>query len=138
VPILPVKPGVFTMRDPSGITYAAARRPDGSFVSFTNPAKRGEILQIITTGLGQTTPATATNVPAAAGSFVLSEVIAGINNEGIRVISTELQEGYIGLYLVTVQVFAETAAGPNQPFGLAIVRSDGQLEYANGTVLAIE
>ena len=52
-----LKPGVFTWVDPAtNATYAVAVRPDGSFVSGSNPARRGEIVRIYATGLGQTSP----------------------------------------------------------------------------------
>jgi uncharacterized protein (TIGR03437 family) len=137
VPVLPLKPGVYANFDSTGRPFTVALRPDGSFVNAGNPARRGETIRVLATGLGQTTPETGTNRVATSGQLVLREVIAGVNNEGIRVIQTELLENFIGLYLVSVEIPMETATGPAQPFGLAILRTDGQLEYANGTFLPV-
>ena len=55
VPVKPLAPGIFTSVTEKN--YAVAVRPDGSQVSPTNPAQRGENIQLYVTGLGQATPA---------------------------------------------------------------------------------
>ena len=138
VPIQPIKPGVFTFADAGGRTYAVATRPDGSYVSSANPALRGEVVRIYATGLGQTMPATATNRVGLDNQSVAASVIVGINNAGVRLVSAETMPGAVGIYIVALEIPADTAAGPNQPVGLGIAKPDGQIEFSNGTFIPIQ
>lgn len=137
VNILPLKPGVSTFRDVNGSIYATATRPDGSYVSSSNPARRGELIRVYATGLGQTSPATGTNRVGQVGQRVIANVIAGINHAGVRVVSAELLPGTVGVYMITVEVPADTTPGTHQPFGLAVEGPDGQAVFANGTAIPI-
>jgi uncharacterized protein (TIGR03437 family) len=138
VPIQPIKPGVFTFADAGGRTYAVATRPDGSYVSSANPALRGEVVRIYATGLGQTMPATATNRVGLDNQSVAASVIVGINNAGVRLVSAETMPGAVGIYIVALEIPADTAAGPKQPVGLGIAKPDGQIEFSNGTFIPIQ
>jgi hypothetical protein len=51
VQILPIKAGVFEFVDMNGRRYAVAVRPDGSYVSSINPARRGEIAGVNNRGV---------------------------------------------------------------------------------------
>jgi uncharacterized protein (TIGR03437 family) len=132
-------PGVFTWVDPSsGQAYAVAVRPDGSFVSAGNPARRGEVVRIYATGLGQTTPATATNRVGSTGQSVAAPLVVGINNAGTRLVSSELMAGTVGVYMIALEIPADTQAGSYQPVGLAAVRPDGGAQYANSVFIPIQ
>lgn len=137
VTLLPVKPGVFTWTDTNGSVYAVATRPDGSYVSSANPARRGEEVRIYAAGLGQTSPATATNRVGLGGQQVAAPVIGGINDAGVRVVSAELLEGAVGVYVITLEIPADTAAGGAQPVGLGVTGSDGQVVFANSSNIPI-
>lgn len=137
VQISAFKPGVFTFTDVSGLNFAVATRPDGTFVTSANPARRGEEIRIYVTGVGQTASATGTNRAGVAGQMVVAPVIAGLNNAGVRVRSAQLMEGTIGVYVVTMEVPADTTTGPNQPLGFAVQGADGQFIFANGSAIPI-
>lgn len=138
VQIMDVKPGVFTFRDTNGQTYAVATRAsDGSYITSANPARLGEQIRIYATGLGQTSPATATNRVGLPNQSVSAQVIAGVNNAGTRVISAELLPGTVGVYVVTMEVPADTTPGTNQPVGLAVTDATGAPVFANGTAIPI-
>jgi adhesin/invasin len=137
VTILPVKPGVFTYTDVNGATYAVATRPDGSYISAANPARRGEEIRVYASGLGQTAPATATNRAGLPGQQVAAQVVAGVNNAGVRVRSSELLEGSVGVYVITMEVPADTPTGSNQPLGLAVTGPDGVGVFANAAYIPI-
>jgi uncharacterized protein (TIGR03437 family) len=138
VPVSAVKPGVFTFQDAGGQTFAVATRPDGSYVTSSNPARRGEEIRIYVTGVGQTISASGTNRAGIPGQTVASQVIAGLNNAGVRVRSAEAMEGVIGVSVITMEVPLETQAGPNQPLGFAVTGPDGQFVFANGTSVPIQ
>lgn len=139
VPVLGVQPGLFETVPPGASrAYPVITHADGSFVTPQSPARRGEILQVFATGLGAVTPAGGTGWLGVAGQEVVAPVIVGVNNEGVRVISAEYAPNMIGIYVVTFEVQANAAGGPERPFALAAVGSDGNLVFGNGTAIPIE
>ncbi len=56
VAIQSASPGIFETVMSDGVRRAVMVRPDGSFVSLENPARRGEIIRVYVTGLGPTVP----------------------------------------------------------------------------------
>jgi uncharacterized protein (TIGR03437 family) len=137
VPVKPLAPGVFTSSY-GGKTYAVAVRPDGSQVSPTNPAQRGENIQVYVTGLGQATPAIATGAAGVANQSVVSPLLIGLNNGGVPLISAVYGPGLIGVYVITLQVPADTQTGPYQPLGVIAYDSANNLYFAQPTYIPIE
>lgn len=135
VQILSVKPGVFTFADVSGFTYAVATRPNGSYITSANPARRGEIIRMYATGLGPTQ--TVVNSSGVSVQQVAGTVIAGVNNAGVRLLSAEAVPGLTGVFSVALEIPADTAAGSNQPLGLAVTGPDGQPVFANSAGIPI-
>lgn len=139
VPVLGVQPGLFeTIPQGSSRAYPVILHADGSFVTPQNPARRGEILQVFATGLGAVTPSGVTGRAGVPGQEVVAPVIVGVNNEGVRVVSAEYAPNMIGIYIVTFEVQANAAGGPDRPFALAAVGSDGNLVFGNGSAIPIE
>ena len=112
-------PGVFT-NTYGNVTIAVAVRSDGSYVSPTNPAHRGETIYIFATGLGLVTPAATTNEPGT-GQTVTATVVTGLNNKGVGHTTIDYAPGLVGVYIIGVEVPATTTPGPGQPFGLILV-----------------
>ncbi len=137
VPVKPLAPGVFTSIY-AGKTYAVAVRPDGSQVSPTNPAQRGEDLQLYVTGLGQATPTIATGAAGVPDQTMVSPLIVGLDNGGVRLIGSVYGPGLIGISIVTIQVPANAKTGPYQPVGIIGVETSGTLDYAQPTYIPIE
>ena len=137
VPVKPLAPGVFTSSY-GGKTYAVAVRPDGSQVSPTNPAQRGENIQFYVTGLGQATPAIASGAPGIPNQNIVSSMIVGLNNGGVPLIGSIYGPGLIGIYIVTIQVPADTQTGPYQPVGIIAVDATGKLYFAQPTYIPIQ
>jgi uncharacterized protein (TIGR03437 family) len=129
-------PGVFTGTY-GNVTIAVAVRSDGSYVSPTNPAHRGETIYVFATGLGQTTPAAATNEPGA-GQSVTATLVTGLNNKGVPHTTVDYAPGLVGVYIIGVQVPADTTPGPGQPFGLILVDPSGNKYFAQSTKVPIE
>ena len=134
IQIMAVKPGIFDYVDSNRQRVASVLRPDGSTVSSTNPARRGEIIRVFVDGLGQTTPATGTNRAGLRDQSVLSDVISGINNEGVRTVSAKLQEGTIGVYIVEMEIPPTTTAGPARPLAVAVPGPDGAPVYGGSAI----
>ena len=110
-----------------GQTYplATAVRADGTYVSASNPALRGENVTFFATGLGQTVPAASTGVLGQPGQIVGGTLYAGVNNQGDAVISAIYQPNALGVYAVTIQIPSATTPGPAQPLGLLMVDLTG-------------
>jgi uncharacterized protein (TIGR03437 family) len=136
VPVLPFQPGIFETVGSNGLRHGVLMRPNGTFVSQENPARRGEIIYLFATGLGAVTPATATNA-AGQGQSVNAQVIVGVNNAGVRVLRAEYAVNMIGVYVVAFELPADTTPGANRPLALAVVQ-DGQLVFGNGSSIPIQ
>jgi uncharacterized protein (TIGR03437 family) len=137
VPVKPLAPGVFTSVY-GGKTYAVAVRPDGSQVSPTNPAQRGETIQLYITGLGQATPTIATNAPGVADQAITSTLIVGLNNGGVRLVSAVYGPGLVGIYIVIMEVPENTKTGPYQPIGIVAYDSEKNAYFSQPTYIPIQ
>jgi len=128
-------PGVFTSG--SG-NLAVVVRPDGSFVGANNPARRGENIRVYITGLGQVSPATATNSAGVPGQAVLANLITGLNNGGVPLVSAEYAQGLVGVYVVTMTVPSNTQTGPSQPLAIGVVDAQNNVKFGQGTSIPIQ
>jgi len=141
-------PGIFGFTDTDGATRAVLVRPDGSFASVSNPVHVGETIRMYVTGLGQTTPALFTNEfdPLVCDSTgedcspqvlpVNAQVVVGVNNNGVLVLSATYAYGMVGVYEVQFQVPKDTATGNSQPFAVAVYQGTN-LIFGNGSLIAI-
>ncbi|HVN05681.1 MAG TPA: hypothetical protein VMT86_14765 [Bryobacteraceae bacterium] len=141
-------PGIFGFVDTDGATRAVLVRPDGSFASLANPVHLGETIRMYVTGLGQTTPALFTNEfdPLVCDSTgencspqvlpVNAQVVVGVNNNGVLVLSATYAYGMVGVYEVQFQVPQDTATGNSQPFAVALYQGTDLL-FGNGSLIAI-
>jgi uncharacterized protein (TIGR03437 family) len=122
VPVRPASPGLFlTAFSPTTQTPVLVR-PDGSFVSPSNPAHRGETLIAYVTGMGATTPAVATNSLPAPGSSpaIQGTIIVGMNGGGVPLISSTLSPDLVGVETVSFTVPTSTQTGTSS-FSVGIV-----------------
>jgi uncharacterized protein (TIGR03437 family) len=122
-------PAIFTSGTIAGYgqnyPLAVALLPNGSYVSASNPALRGQDITFFATGLGQTVPAASTGVPGEPGQIVGGTLYTGVNNQGDAVVSAIYEPNMIGVYAVTFQIPSNTVPGPAQPLGLLMVDSTG-------------
>lgn len=145
VPVLAASPGIFTYVDADNVARAVLTRPDGTFVSAANPARRGETVRAYVTGLGATTPALNSNSFPLVGvdTPVNGTVVVGVTNaagqgEGVQVTGARGSQNLIGVYEVPFQVPADAAIGSNVTFSVAVIPAgSGQPIYSNGTKIAI-
>ena len=137
VAVKPLAPGVFTSSY-GGKNYAVAVRPDGSQVSPTNPAQRGENIQLYITGLGQATPPIATGAAGVSGQAIVAPLIVGLNNGGVPLISAVYGPGLIGVYVVTLQVPEDTQTGPYQPIGIIAYDAGNNADFGQATYIPIQ
>jgi uncharacterized protein (TIGR03437 family) len=137
VRVLYAQPGIFETVDSAGRRYAVVVRPNGTFVTPANPARRGEILRMYATGLGPVLPVAQTNQPGM-GQAVYLPVIVGVANAGVRVLSAEYAQNMIGVYVVTFEVPADARTGTEIPLDLVVELPDGSKAQAPGSRIAIQ
>lgn len=135
VAVLAGQPGIFTYLGPNGKVYGAViRAADGSYVTPSNLAHRGETYYLVLTGLAQVTPATTTNAAGIGNQNVNLQVIVGVNNAGVPVTSAQYLVGSIGVYIVGFQIPATAPTGTDQPLAVAVIIG-GQTVFGNSVFL---
>jgi uncharacterized protein (TIGR03437 family) len=128
VPVLAASPGIFQTIMSDGVSRAVAVRPDGSWVSLSNPARRGELVRAYATGLGVTSPSVGTNATAIPGTDALVQgtLIMGVTNtagqgEGVRVSNARVAPDLIGVFEIPFQVPSDAATGNNVSFSIGVI-----------------
>jgi uncharacterized protein (TIGR03437 family) len=142
ITVLPASPGIFGTVMSDNVSRAVLVRPDGTFVSLQNPARKGEILHLFATGLGPVTPSVSTNslpIPGGADSLVTGQLIVGVNNAGARVISARMSPNLIGVYEVAFQVPSDAPTGNDIVLSLAVnVPGDSATRFSAGNKIVIQ
>ena len=124
LPVLAASPGVYGALGPDGVMRALLARPDGSFVSLANPARRGETVTAFVTGLGPTTPPVGTNQvpPRGAVSTVNGIVVPGVAGGGAPLYSQpQLAPDLVGVYEVSFVIPANVNSGNNIGFSIGVI-----------------
>ncbi len=138
VTLQPYSPGIFTT-DVFGVqNYVVAIRPDGSYVSPSNPAHRGEIIIIFVTGAGQTSPPTATNEAGIPNQNIAANFAVGFNNAGTPSISAQTVVGLVGVYAISLQLPDDATTGAQRPVGFIVYDAAGNPYFANSPVISIQ
>ena len=104
----------------------------------TTPVKRGSVLRILATGLGQTQPPILTRALGLVGQIVTATVSAGVNDQGARVVRAEYVPGQVGVYAVDIEIPEDAAVGPNRPLVIAVTGHSGDPVYSATVAIAIE
>ncbi len=142
VPVQAATPGIFETVMSDGTRRAVVIRPDGSFVSLQNPARRGEVVRVFVTGMGLAVPAVSTGTLPLAGSDSLIDpttVIVGVNNSGTRVVTVRLSPNLIGVSEVAFQVPSDAPTGNDIVLSVAInAPGDSTTRFSNGSKLPIQ
>jgi len=140
LPIVPVKPGIFT-REATGHGQAVAYNPDGSLngdgsIKPTDlPAAAGSNIQVVASGLGTVNPAVQTGIvaPSSPPSPTVATVTATVGGQVATVVSAVAAPGRVGAYLVTVTLPNRILSGPAR-----IVLSAGGASSQDGVTVQIK
>ncbi|HTS48731.1 MAG TPA: hypothetical protein VMH05_12350 [Bryobacteraceae bacterium] len=138
VTLQPYSPGIFITNVFGLANQAVAIRPDGSYVSPSNPARRGEDIILFVTGAGQTSPPLGTDDAGIPNQNILANFAVGFNNSGSPSVSAQTVVGLVGVYAITLQVPPDTAPGPNQPVGFIVYDAAGTPYFALAAVIPIQ
>lgn len=134
-------PGIFSTVQSDGVSRAVIERPDGTFASPSNPARRGEYVTAFVTGLGPVSPSVATNalpIPNSP-STVSGQVIVGINNAGTVVQSSQLSPDRQGVYMITFQIPNDAPVANNVVFSVGVVPpGSNSVIYSAGSQIPVQ
>ena len=138
VNILEISPGVFEWRMRDGRSRPVMLRPDNSFVSVDNPARRGETIRVYATGLGRLTAPVGTNQTGSAllEARTVFPAVVGVNAAGVEPLYAAYAPNLIGVYEVAFMVPADAPASDNVSFALALYFSSG-LVFANSSTFPV-
>jgi uncharacterized protein (TIGR03437 family) len=134
----PAAPGIFQVAGSDQKQRAVVVRPDGSFASRENPARRGETVHLFVTGLGPVNPAIGTNqigIPDT-DSIVTDSIVIGVNNAGVAVTSAKYARDLVGVYDVAFVVPADAPAG-DVPLAIA-VSIGNTLVFGQASIIPIQ
>jgi uncharacterized protein (TIGR03437 family) len=137
VQILPVTPGIFEIQKPDSTRQAIILRDDGSLVDEAHPARRGESLRCLATGLGPLDPSPATNQPVSSPSNIKYSMAVGIHHAGVPFLYARYAKGLIGVEEVGFQVPSDAPSGPNQPFAISVL-VNGKMVFGNSSWIPVE
>jgi len=119
VQVFAAQPGIFTYLGPNSTLFGAIIRPDGSYVSPSNFAQRGETDYLVATGLGLPAPMPKTGSTGNGQTLPVNQVLVGVGGNGLPVVSVQYVPGAIGVYYVGFQLSnPNLKPGPNQPLAL--------------------
>jgi len=147
-----LSPGVFQIVMSDGLVHPVMLRPDGSVVSIENPARLGETTRMYVTGLGQTTPALSTDqfvplVPDPTTGDLIPQilsvnlqVVVGVNNSGLVLLSAQYAYGMVGVYELTFQMPAQAPTGNDVPFEIFQCQDTqcDKVVYGNATTVPLQ
>jgi uncharacterized protein (TIGR03437 family) len=121
-------PGIFQIPMSDGVRRAVAVRPDGTFVSVANPARRGEVVKIYITGIGLVSPALKTDMlpdilsPGVDSISADAYLLAEVGGVGAPVLTTtsRMSPSLIGVFEFDIMIPANAPQGPNTSLVVAI------------------
>ncbi len=121
LPVQAVSPAIFVNRDGSPMILDG---DSGLMLDGRNPARSGMRLQILATGLGKVQPDWPTGMPAPLENppVAAATVKAYLDRVPVPVTHAALAPGYIGFYLIELQLPAIVNAGPAELY----LSADGQ------------
>ena len=142
VPVRPAAPGIFEAPMSDGVRRAVLVRPDGSFVSLQNPARRGETIRMYITGGGPTQPAVATGSLPTPGVDVLpndpNQIVVGVDNSGVVIVSARLAPDLIGVWEINFTVPTNARTGNDVVLSVAVTSEGNPVQFSQGSRIPIQ
>jgi len=134
MPVHAAAPAILETVMSDNVRRAVVVRPDGSFVSLQNPARRGEMVRVFVTGLGVSSPAIGSGSLPVPGNdaVVQGTVIVGVNNAGAGPATSRVSPNLIGISEVAFRVPDNAPAGNDIVLSVAInAPGDSQTRFSN-------
>jgi uncharacterized protein (TIGR03437 family) len=132
VQVLRATPGILQARLSDTQLHAVLLRSDGSLVDRKYPARRGESLKLLATGLGSLYPPVATNEPGPDPPIArpIYKLVLGVNNHGVPLFTADYAPSLVGVEEIGFQVPADVPAGQDIPLLLGLKIGDRTV-YSN-------
>ena len=136
VTVRSASPGIFELPMSDGVRRAVAVKPDGTFVSLENRARRGEDLRIYVTGIGPTSPALTTGavpIPGVDSMSTAYYLARQLGSGGVEVTSaSRISPALLGVYEFDIHIPNDAPQGNNIFFEMGVlVTKDGDFQFAN-------
>lgn len=136
VPLATVNPGIFVLNTSGqaaamiASTDGVVAGPEGSFPG-ARPAKPGEAIEVLATGLGQVTnqPATGAAASTDPASVTVASVTARVGGEAMTVTSSGLLPSFAGIYQVKLKLADDVATGDAVPLVIRVGGVDSNTVY---------
>jgi uncharacterized protein (TIGR03437 family) len=139
ITVNPLMPGILEEWLSDGRRMAIAIRSDGLSVTPTTPARRGEIIRLYATGMGQTTPQAGTNQVGVPDQTLNAVTVVGIFDKIAEVISVKMAENLIGIYEITMKIPNDAPVGARIPIAYQIAPVAGAPSvFSNESALPIQ
>jgi uncharacterized protein (TIGR03437 family) len=121
LPLKPTSPGIFVDRDGTPMLLDG---DSGVLLDAMTPAHSNARVQILATGLGRVRPDWPAGMPAPTDNTprVLARVSAFVDREPVEVTRSVLAAGYVGFYLIEIQLPKIVNSGPAELY----IDADGQ------------
>ncbi len=122
VAVAALAPGIFTVNS-SGRGAGIFTRADGSLITTTNPARRGNVIVLYATGLGAVAPPVAAGAPGSSAEPLNRTLVTPSVRFDIyeaEVLFSGLAPGFAGLYQVNVRVPALVSPATNVPVSIVM------------------
>ncbi len=136
-------PGVFQTVMTDGVSRAVIVRPDGSYVSLTNPARRGEMEIAFATGLGPSSPFVGTNSLPAPGVIAtpVDMVVVGMAGQGVPGGMIALSPDLVGVWEVPFTIpasigstnYPACGSGNCVTFSISVIPTGSSTPISSGT-----
>ncbi len=132
-------PGIFQEAGSDKVLRAVILRQDGSFVTKENPARQGDTVYVFVTGLGPVNPQIGTNqigIPGTVSNVPnLNNIIVGVANNGVQVVSASYATDLIGIYVIGFVV--PTGSTGDLPLAVAVSQA-GTLIFGNPSIIPVQ
>jgi uncharacterized protein (TIGR03437 family) len=119
VPVVGGIGGIFTV-DGLGFGQAAAANADGTLNSAANPARRGKLIALYATGLGQTKPAGVDGKMVKGLVTAVATVAVTIGGQNAKVVFAGDAPGFVGMSQINVIVPQDAAPSQTAPVNLVV------------------
>ena len=107
-------------------------------MDLKHPARRGESLRFLATGLGPLNPPLTTNQRGSSPpSAIVHPITVGIHHGGVPVLYARCAPGLVGVEEVGFQVPKDARSGPAEPFAI-FIPINGKAMFGNSSWIPIE
>jgi uncharacterized protein (TIGR03437 family) len=139
IPVRTLMPGILEEVFEGSSKSAIAVRSDGSVVTPTNRARKGEEIRMYVIGMGQTSPLTATNRVGDPDQKIALPILVGLETgKSAQVVEAKLAENLIGIYEIVFVVPQDAPSGSRILVAVAIEQTPGNWFWSNESNIAIQ